>query len=127
MRRISTLAIILATAACLHAFAPATSPKPPTNAIFTWSPLFGNNYTVRAAWSDPVSWNDNGPANRQFLCQCVIRSTGVVVHQETVNYGQYVIQFQVPQLNTKYVFKVWAINGLGNQSKQYDSYQLYVP
>lgn len=104
---------------------PPQKPTAPTNAIFTYSPLFGDAYTVRAAWSPPKKWNDGGTGTRKYLATCFSAQDGVFYSVEVPD-NVFLVQFQVPALHRRYKFVVYAINGLGNQGKG-DSYPLAVP
>ena len=103
--------------------------SPPTNAIFTYSPLFGGPLTVRAAWSWPVNWNDaGGTGTRSYITKAIVSSTKEVVYSGTAPDGPILpaIQFDVPYPATKYTFLVYAVNKYGLVSKP-DTYSVFVP
>lgn len=109
-----------------HAQKPSS---PPTNAIFTYSPLFGGPLTVRAAWSWPVKWNDaGGTGTRYYITKAIVSSTKEVVYSGTAPDGSILpaIQFDVPYPATKYTFLVYAVNKYGLVSKP-DTYSVSVP
>lgn len=121
--------IVLALVCCSPA--EAAPPSRPLHTIFTHAPLFGGPLTCRAAWSWPADWGNDGAGTgiRYYEVECIVRSTEQVVYTNTVPDAAILdpVQFDVPYPATAYTFRVYAINKLGERSKQPGKYGLMVP
>lgn len=125
MRLVLSLSFIVVMCMAIHAHKPQI-PTEPTNVICTYSPAFGDVTTVRAAWSDPKKWNDSGnAAGRSFLATCRSAEDGVF-YSQIVSATTYLVQFEVPAVNRRYTFTVYATNDAGNTGHG-GSYVVSVP
>lgn len=131
MFRIASIAVLAAAFLSAGVAQADGKPSPPTNTIFTYSPLFGGPLTVRAAWSWPTDWNDSKATSgtRSYITRCVVTNTGEVVFEGTAPDGPILdaIQFDVPYPDTRYTFQVYAVNKYGFISNRPGKYSVDVP